>query len=75
MYTIAINTEPMAIGARGVPLVTVNPIVRTRKKVPTNSVTYRLICINPDPFVLTNHRMVLAPRRRVTPTNTTPDDS
>ena len=43
MYTMTINTEPMAMGAIGVPFITVNPIVRTRKKVPTSSVTYRLI--------------------------------
>jgi hypothetical protein len=43
MYTMAINTEPMAMGAMGVPSKTTNPMVRTRKKVPTNSVTYRLM--------------------------------
>jgi hypothetical protein len=43
MYTITINTEPMARGAMGMPFITVNPIVRTKKNVPTNSVTYRLM--------------------------------
>ena len=38
MYTITISDAPIASGAIGVPTSTLQPIVKTRKNVPVNSV-------------------------------------
>ena len=38
MYTMIMSAEPIASGAKGVPFIRVSAAVRTRKKVPMNSV-------------------------------------
>ena len=42
-----INEQPIANGAMATPCVTVSPIVRTKKKVPINSVKYFANTVSP----------------------------